>query len=93
MSTTEELLQAYAKELKVRAMTVEQLIESHRHLRSLNLELSDTKRQAIAEGRRQGKEQAREEALSKGWFSRERLQSMTLIELAQILVGPDRGTV
>ncbi len=61
------------------------LISSHRHLRGLNLENSDAIRANAQKAHEQAFEWAKNYALDHDWFSRGKLRSMTLAELAQEL--------
>jgi hypothetical protein len=77
----------YSAELKLgETITLDELIKSHRHLRSLNLEMNDRWSAAIAESALKGEHAARDLALKEGWFSREKLRSMSLEELSNYLV-------
>ena len=87
-----EQLAAYSAELKlINPLTIEDLINSHRHLRSLNLERVEQWRTAMREAADKGVQAAQEAALDRGWFSRERLRSMSLGELADLLAENSDG--
>lgn len=87
-----ELLQEYAKEIHGErselmgdAHFLRTLISSHRHLRSLNLENSEAIRAQAKQAHESAFEWAKNYALDHNWFSRGKLRSMTLAELAQEL--------
>lgn len=83
--TNEELLGAYAEELGIRSITLSDLIDSHRYLRSLNLDRMDLVRDAIATERERAYADTKEQALKYDWVSMERLKTMTVQELADFL--------
>lgn len=87
MGTTEELLKAYAEEIGTPStLTVQMLISSHRLLRqkalATNEELAASRAKAIKAGFEHGKSQATE-----GLISREKLQAMTIADLAAFVAG------
>lgn len=83
--TNEDRLQEYAQELDVQNLSLLSLINSHRFLRSLNLE----NRQLLSEERLLAKIKAEsaayEEAMHCNYFSKERLKEMKIEELIAIL--------
>ena len=79
-------LETYSKELGITApMTLESLIESHRHLRSLNLEYNNKWQKGHQEGFDQGFSKGISDAVERGCLSVERLRAMTLAELTELL--------
>tara|TARA_R110000868_G_scaffold207637_1_gene456608 strand:+ start:323 stop:580 length:258 start_codon:yes stop_codon:yes gene_type:complete len=74
-------LEAYAAELGVDSITQAALIASHRHLRSLNLELEDTVMKVMQQAQERGEKQAYDYAVKNKWISKERVLNMTLKEL------------
>lgn len=78
-------IRQYAVEIDVPSLTLESLISSHRRLREANAVAEEDRRAALAEAAQRGTDLAKQEALKNGWFSRERLKSMTLAELSQLL--------
>ncbi len=83
--TNEELLGAYAEELGIRSTSLSTLIDSHRYLRSLNLERMDLVRDAIATERERAYADAKEYALKHEWVSVKRLKAMSVQELVDFL--------
>lgn len=76
----------YAKEINVERLTLEDLIKSHRRLRDMNKENHEVWRQELILAVDRAEKNAKSTALEYGWFSRERLKTMTLGELANLLV-------
>ena len=78
-------LATYGREMGLHgALTLSSLIESHRHLRSLNLQDNEARR---AEMRRAGDfaaSAAREQVLTLEYVSLERLRSMTLQDIVEL---------
>lgn len=87
MKTTEELIKEYQIEIygdfePTEPMTVESLIESHRYLRSLNLQEQETFNKAVAEGMIYGREQGLKQVTELEYVKYEDLKKMTLVEIA-----------
>ena len=83
-------LKAYGEEMGLHgALTLKSLIDSHRHLRSLNLERSVEWQQEVKKGYEAGYANGRAQAIEYDYLSRETLQAMTLGQLAEILVERD----
>ena len=76
-------LEAYAAELGLESITQAALIASHRHLRSLNLELEDTIDKALEKANKLGEERAYNDAVEFGWLSRERCRKMSMAEFGE----------
>jgi len=86
MIDNEKLLQEYSREIGVyNALTWEKLIDSHRHIRAKAREYHDDYRAQMNKGFEAGKQYYAEVALKEDWFTRERLKSMTIGELANLL--------
>lgn len=83
-------LEAYGEEMDLHgALTLKSLIDSHRRLRSLNLERSEEWQQQVKKGYEAGYTNGRAQAIEHDFLSRETLQTMTLGQLAEILVERD----
>lgn len=83
MANDEELLAAYAKELELfGTLTLRGLIDSHRHLRAMNVQTEDERRKVMIDAAERARVAAREEVLI---YSHERLRAMTVRELANLL--------
>ena len=79
-------LQAYGEEMDLHgALTLKDLIASHRHLRSLNLERSVEWQQEVKKGYEAGYSNGKAQAIEYDYLSRETLRGMTLAELSSIL--------
>ena len=85
--TARKRLAAYARELDIESLSLEGLIESHRRLRSMNIEITEERRRTMDEAYKHGKEEGRKEALEKEYVSLERLSEMTLSEIVGLLMG------
>lgn len=85
----EELLRTYSKELYScdnTSLTLEQLILSHRYLRSLNLNNDKEVRNKIfEEARVQGRKQGYDEVTKGDYIASEELRKMTVNELIEFL--------
>ena len=85
--TTKERLAAYAREVGIDKWTLESLINSHRRLRSLNMDVAEERRRTLDEAYKFGLKEGRKEALEKEYVSIERLSKMTLSEIVGLLMG------
>lgn len=81
----EEKLAAYAAELGVSILTIDDFIDSHRHLRSMNMEKSNAIREAVDEERIRAYADAEAYALKHDWISMDRLKTMSVKELVDFL--------
>lgn len=81
-----ELLAKYAKEMDIESLSLGGLIESHRRLRSMNIEISEERRRIMDEAYEHGRKEGRKEALVKEYVSLERLSEMTLSEIVGLLM-------
>jgi hypothetical protein len=80
------LLESYAKEMGLYgALTLKDLIESHRRLRELSMRDNDARREELRRGYEAGFKQGEELAIKHNYLSREALRNMTLAELSSIL--------
>lgn len=87
-----EHLAAYSAELKLlNPLTIEDLINSHRYLRSLNLERTEQWCTVMREAADKGEQAAQAFALERDWFDRGRLRSMSLGALADLLAENSDG--
>jgi len=85
-----ESLEDYSKEIGLReAMTLDALIESHRHLRTLNLEFNDQWRKELTKGYERGCAEGKTLAMEQDFLSIDRLRTMTIGELSVLIVGPE----
>ncbi len=83
---SEQLLDEYSKEFKYKhTLTLEDLIESHRYLRSINLLQNEERLEVLNEARKKGYEQGKKEALEDHYISIERLRNMTLLEICYLI--------
>jgi len=82
----ENLLERYAQELGLSSLTVEALIASHRHLRTLNLTKSNKESEQRKKIHLDEYRKATKEALKKGYFSKDDLLKMSLEELLHCLL-------
>ncbi len=94
MTEDEQLLEEYTKEIHAKYynsntdnMTVARLIESHRHLRNLNIEWNGAFREAQKEGYDFGYKNALRD-VQENTITLEDLRKMTLHEIAN-LIGTD----
>ena len=79
-------LKVYNDELRlIEPMSLADLIASHRHLRSLNMENAATWRNEVNVAIIRAEEAAGKRALELGWFSADRLRGMPVLELANLL--------
>jgi len=79
-------LRAYAKELGLdHELSLESLIDSHRHLRSLNTGHLKDWRATLDDARARGLAEGRQEALENEYISVERLKSMSVKDLCDFL--------
>lgn len=85
MQSCEEKLAAYAKEMDVTCLTQDMLIDSHRTLRAMSQRSESERRAEMQKARQFATEQATDEVKKMGWFSLERLRTMTLGELSELL--------
>ena len=86
MSSDKKLLADYSKSIgMVGSMTVAQLIDSHKRLREMAIETNEARRDTLQKAWDYGAKMAQEQAISYGWFSRERLRAMSIGELADVL--------
>jgi flagellar biosynthesis/type III secretory pathway protein FliH len=83
MTTDKELLEAYNKELEMTfPMTLKDLIDSHRFLRSLNQQFQPQWLKALEDGRQRGFAEGKTQALEQDYLSIDSLRSMTLEEVS-----------
>jgi len=92
MTEDEQLLEEYSREIRgkyytTHTMTVAKLIESHRHLRNLNIEWNGAFREAQKEGYDFGYKNALRD-VQENTITLEDLRKMTLHEIAN-LIGTD----
>lgn len=78
-------LAVYGAELRLGNLSLADLIASHRRLRVNLIEDRVARQAAIAQAADEGRSVAEQMALRHGWFSRERLKTMSLGELANLL--------
>lgn len=85
-----EMLNTYGQEMGLAdGLTLWELIESHRSLRDLNVKRRAAWHDALADARRRGLEEGRQQALENEFVSREKLKAMTLKELSDLLNEED----
>lgn len=85
----EELLRTYSKELyscKDTPLTLEQLILSHRYLRSLNLDNREVRNKIFEEARAQGRKEGYDEVTKGEYIASEELRKITVNELIEFFV-------
>jgi uncharacterized sporulation protein YeaH/YhbH (DUF444 family) len=85
MQSSEEKLKAYATEMGVQLLTLDVLIDSHRSLRASAQRSAAERRAEMQAAREHATKQATDEVKELGWFSVERLRSMSVGELAELL--------
>lgn len=85
MQTCDEKLADYAKELGVSSLRLDMLIDTHRSMRAAAQRSNAEKRAEMQAAREQATQQAITEVKEMGWFSLERLRTMTMGELAELL--------
>ena len=79
-------IEQYSEQLGLsEAMTLDELIESHRRLRQLNAQSHQEWLKVLREAREKGYRDGEAFALQHGYFSRERLQQMSVAELMEAL--------
>ena len=81
----EDLLKNYASEMKISNLSLEKLIDSHRQLRSQATKSGIERSHDLEQARAHVTRLAMEDVKERGWFSLDRLRSMTLGELASII--------
>lgn len=84
----EELLQTYSKELYScddTSLTLEQLVESRRYLRRLNLDNGEVRNKIFEEARAQGRKEEYNEVTKGEYIATEELRKMTVNELIEFL--------
>lgn len=82
MTTIEE----YSKEIGLhRAMTVDELVESHRRLRAVSAQKHEEWLEEIAKGREIGRLQGLEQVTQGEFIAVEDLRNMTMLEISNIL--------
>lgn len=81
----EEKISAYAKELGVESMTVDSLIRSHRNLRNWNIEWIADRNAEMNKAREAASRQAREWVTEHEYVSVERLRTMTIAQIAELI--------
>ena len=81
-----EMLNTYGQEMGLTdGLTLWELIESHRSLRNLNMKRQAAWREALADAHVCGLERGRAQALEHEFVSREKLKTMTLKEISNLL--------
>jgi hypothetical protein len=88
-NTTEEKLESYKKELSLEYFSIDSLIESHRYLREISIKYHDALREERVKAREHAFEYLKTQGEKYNWFSRERLLSMTIQQLVDVLEGCD----
>lgn len=79
-------IEQYSEELGLsEAMTLDDLIESHRRLRQLNAQNHQEWLKVLREAHEKGYRDGEAFALQHGYFSRERLRQMSVAELMEAL--------
>lgn len=81
----EEELRAYTAELKVSSLSLTQLINSHRNLRTDAQKTNAERLAEMQKSREIAATQAIAEVKELGWFSVERLRGMTLAQIAELI--------
>lgn len=84
----EELLQTYSKELYScddTSLTLEQLILSHRYLRSLNLDNKEVRNKIFEEAKVRGRKEGYDEVTKGEYIASEELRKMTVNEIIEFL--------
>lgn len=81
----EEKIAAYANELGIGSMTVESLIDSHRYLRGENVKRIEEQRAEMQRCRDIATQQARQWVTEHEYVSVERLRTMTLAQIAELI--------
>jgi len=86
MKTNEQLLADYSNSLNlINVLTTEQLIESHRYLRSLNVDGSKLRSQLINEAVEVARVSAHEEVLKGEYIKVSDLAKMTIGEISELI--------
>ncbi|MBC8737005.1 hypothetical protein F6X40_09310 [Paraburkholderia sp. UCT31] len=80
-----DLLKDYARRIGIDSLSLTDLIESHCSLREERKKFQAEWQTELQNGREYGRAQAEREVRELGWFSAERLRSMTLSELAELI--------
>jgi hypothetical protein len=83
--TTEQQLSAYADEIGIGKLSLEELIKSHRRLRGLNLDDATARVKAFNNAREEAYEDAYAYAIHNLYFTAKQLKSMTVGELVEKL--------
>lgn len=79
-------IEQYSNEIGLKeAMTMEELIQSHRNLRQLNSNKQKDWLDAIEKARNMGFENGKREALEQNFISRKTLKAMTIQQLIEWL--------
>lgn len=73
----------YGAEFGVESFTLERLIDSHRHLRTLNMEHNALWLETLRQARERGEAEGRQKAMEQDFISRESLMSMTIAEIIE----------
>ena len=80
------MLQEYGREMGLYgALTLKDLIDSHRNLRQMQMRDNEERRAEMQRGFDAGFKQGKEMATKHNYLSREALRGMTLAELSSIL--------
>lgn len=83
-------LKNYSEEIGLRSpFTLETLIESHKRLRAMAVEKNAKELSDFHALREAAAQKMAKEATDNGWFSKERLKSMTLSEISEIICDGD----
>lgn len=85
MQTYQAKLNSYASEMMVELLTLDMLIDSHRMQRAIVQRSEAEKRVEMQKAREFATAQATAEVKEMGWLSLERLRTMPMGELAELL--------
>lgn len=85
MQNSDEELAAYGKEMGVESLRLDMLIDSHRSLRAMSQRSQAERLAELQAARERATQEAIAEVKEMGWFSAERLRTMTLGDLAELL--------
>ena len=86
MVSDAELLLAYGQEMDLHgALTLKDLIDSHRRLRAEAMKTNEERQAEVQRGFSAGLEMGKQQALTFHYLSREDLRKMTLADLSSIL--------
>ncbi|VTU43046.1 MULTISPECIES: hypothetical protein [unclassified Variovorax] len=81
-----EQLRRYGEEMDLTgALTLQQLIDSHRSLRAAASQSNDERRQVIGDARNRAIEAAKQEVLHGEYVSMQRLSTMTVGEIGRLV--------